>query len=268
MIDNRITVLVPTSPIPSHPDTRIVDKVLASIRYHLPTARIIILADGVRSEVLHRKATYEEFLFNIQQKACHGDYGRTEVCLFKEHYHQAGMLAQILSWIETPLVYFNEHDVYLVTDTNPRDDENNGITHREDTIICWDDIADLIQSGGANFVRFYLWEKIWHEHQHLMCGQMLQGSSKFIQTRQWSGWPHVASTTFYKEILADRYYQGGKRRMLELMLYGKVEQALWSEYRTTIYYPEPNARRFFHMNGRFDEVTGKRDLADGDMSWH
>lgn len=268
MIDDQITILIPTSPIPSHPSTAIIDRTIAAIRYHLPTARMIIMADGVRPEVEHRRWQYERYKAALRERAKNPDE-RLFFMEYVEHRHQAGMLKDVLDneLITTPLVYFNEHDVYLVTDHNPRDEENTGYTHPEDIIIRWDEIRDLVLSGGSHFVRFYLWEKLWHEHMHLMCGQMIQGSSKFIQTKQWSGWPHVASTEFYKDTLA-KYLRPDEKRMIELLIYGAVEESPWTDFRTTIYYPEPNARRFMHLNGRLDEATGQRDMADGDLSWH
>jgi hypothetical protein len=266
VIDDQITILIPTSPIPSHPSTAIIEKTIAAIRYHLPTARLIVMADGVREEVKHREAQYQEYKDRLQKKIDACAFGNAAMLVYSEHLHQARMTLETLRRVDTPLVYFNEHDVYLVTDHNPRDEENTGYTHPEDTIIRWDEIRDLILSGGSHFVRFYLWEKIWHEHQYLMCGQMIQGASKFIQTRQWSGWPHVASAAVYRNVL-ENYLHPNEKRMIELLIYGPVVESLWIDFRTTIYYPEPNARRFMHLNGRQDEATGVRDLADGGMDW-
>ena len=42
-----VTVLIPVSPIPSHPSTEVLDVTIDSIRTRLPDAEIIIMFDGV-----------------------------------------------------------------------------------------------------------------------------------------------------------------------------------------------------------------------------
>lgn len=261
MVDDQITVVIPTSPIPSHPSTEIIERVIASIRFHLPTARLIIMADGVRGQVEHRRAAYKEYVIRLFEKAHHGEFGNAEVTSWTDPTQQAWMLRDTLKTITTPLVLFVEHDTYLVTTTNPRDIENTGRTdHPEDCIINWQDIADLIQSGGANMVRFYLWERIWHEHEYLMRGQMIQGETKFIKTVQYSQWPCIASADFYRRILT-QYFQPTERLMIEPRMMSPVSDAPWEDFRVVIYHPEPNARRFYHLNGRADE-NGVRDPSD------
>jgi hypothetical protein len=57
-----ITVVIPVSPIKSHPDTAILDETLDSVRYHHPTAEIILTFDGIREEQSRRWHDYEEFI--------------------------------------------------------------------------------------------------------------------------------------------------------------------------------------------------------------
>lgn len=262
MIDNQITVFIPTSPIPSHPSTEIISKVLHSIRFHLPEARIIISADGVRPQVEHRKKQYEDYLQQLSDRLATMEFGNTCMQIWMEPVQQAEMLRQMLDsgLMDTPLVLFVEHDTYLTTTSNPRDEEGTGLTHTEDCPINWEDISDIIASGGVNMVRFYLWEKIWHEHEYLMRGQMYQGESKFIKTVQYSQWPNIASADFYRKILSE-HFQSKEQKMIEIGMYGPVVAAPWEDYRIAIYHPEPNARRFFHLNGRADE-NGVRDACD------
>lgn len=266
IVDHSITALIPTSPIPSHPSTEIIERVVSAVRFHLPESRIIIMCDGLRDEVKHRGPQYADYKNNLKVLA-NTIWKNVVIKEFTEHLHQAAMTRETMKDVITPLTLFNEHDAYLVTDRNPRDIENTGRTdHPEDRSINWKDISDIIASGGVNMVRFYLWEKIWHEHEYLMCGQMLQGESTFIQTRQFSGWPNIASSDFYRKILTENFPEMEKR-MIELGMYGPVARAPWEKFRIAIYHPQPNARRFFHLNGRLDEETGVRDLADGSMDW-
>lgn len=260
-VDSSITVLISTSPIPSHPSTEILDKVIESIRFHLPESPLIIMADGVREQVNHRAVQYDEYLERVGENYAAMKYGRASLCMAMTHKHQAALTREVIeNYVKTPFVFFSEHDTPLVTTFNPRDVGGNGRTLEEDCIIRWDEICDLLASGGANMARFYLWEKIWWEHEYLMRGQMKQGSSRFIQTVQFSGWPNIATTEFYKRLL--REIPEGAKTMIEPAVIGRVQAASWTDYRLVIYLPEPNGRRFYHLNGRVDAQTGQRDPAD------
>lgn len=234
---NDITVIIPTSPIPSHPSTRIIETVITSIRWHLPDVLICILCDGVRAELGHRFFQYDDYL-----KAMGGwrGYGQMMWEMHKEHRHQAGMLKDFLSDIKTPLFLFCEHDTVL--DEKP---------------INWDAITKLLLSGDANTVRLYWHETIHPEHLHLFGDRV----GDFVKTTQWSGWPFIGRTDFYKGLMVD-YFSGNDRQMLESGLYGPVVESPWEKFRTWVYAPQPDAIRFHHLNGRVDSATGEKDYGD------
>lgn len=255
----QITVCIPTSPIPRHPDTSMIENTIKSIRFHLPESPIIIMADGVRPNVEHRRWQYKGYTEHLKQMIQDGEL--QNVCLsdWVPYTQQAKMMRETLDiLVTTPYVLFCEHDGELVTNFNPRDGQS--ITRPEDCHIAWQDILDLLASGGANMVRFYAWDEIHHAHAHLMCGQMIQGASKFIKTTQYSQWPHIARTDFYKKMLAD-HFAPDAIKMIEIGMYGPVGAAAWDQYRIVIYYPDGNARRFYHRNGRADE-NGVQDPVD------
>ena len=61
-VESTITVIVPTSVIPSHPSTSIIEKTIADIRSQLPNAEIIITIDGLRDEQKDRHGDYQEYI--------------------------------------------------------------------------------------------------------------------------------------------------------------------------------------------------------------
>ena len=107
---SEITVLIPSSPIPSHPSTRIIEETIASVRYHLPEAPIIVMQDGVRPEQADRIPAYHEYIENL--KALQIPHLR--VSQFEELTHQAYMMMQTLPHVITSLILFCEHDTPLV----------------------------------------------------------------------------------------------------------------------------------------------------------
>jgi hypothetical protein len=105
-----ITIVVPVSPIPSHPKTHILDETLESIRHHFPTEDIIVTFDGVRSEQDDRRSDYEEHIRRILWKHDIIPY------IFENHKHQIGMMREVIDQIQTPLLMYVESDCPIVTD--------------------------------------------------------------------------------------------------------------------------------------------------------
>ena len=97
-----ITVLLTTSPMPSHPDPWVVGNVHNSIRRHLPGSRILVLADGV---VGSEPETYTEFKKNAKELGW-------ELVEFSGRHHQTLMMRDVLlsGMITTPLVVAGDGD--------------------------------------------------------------------------------------------------------------------------------------------------------------
>src|SRR5579859_4905919 len=104
MFDDLVTILIPTSPIPSHPSTEIIDETIAGIRNYFPTARIIVMCDGVRSSVEHRRGQYGEYLFNLATLVKDENI---EFKVFSDPTQQAWMTRETLQLVTTPFVLFN-----------------------------------------------------------------------------------------------------------------------------------------------------------------
>lgn len=228
-----VTVVVPTSPVPIHPSTAIIERVIASIKSQLPNAPILILCDGVRPELKHRESQYREYLARL------GSLG-FQPFIFAEHMQQSGMLMETLEFIKTPFLFFCEHDAIV-----------------DDKPINWDAIEKLLSLRIANTVRLYWHETIHPEHEHLM----LERDGDFVKTKQWSSWPHISRLDFYKKIM-EQHFGPGERMMTETRLYSPVLESPWEEYRTMIYAPQPDAIRFHHLDARRDPITGEKDFGD------
>lgn len=239
--NNLVTVVVPTSPIPRHPDTSLIEECLGAIRSYFPTERVIVACDGVRPQIENRRGQYEQYLRQLTLVV----NGNTEMAVMPQFCHQARMTRTVLERVTTPLVLFVEHDAILRA--NPQ--------------IEWDAIFNLIMLNEVNVVRLYNWEKCpWHEHDYLMRGQIVNYGVKFVKTVQFSGWPLVASTQYLTQLL-DRCFAASSYGMIETLAYGRVAAETWEQNRIVIYAPE-NAHTFTHRDGRTDEVTGLRDRGD------
>lgn len=250
----NITVVVPVSPILSHPDTTIIDETIQSIRFHHPDAEILITFDGVRPEQKHRTDDYEEHIQRVLWKADHNPLWRP-VCpfIFEEHRHQSGMLKAVIDEIRTPLMLYVEADCPLVTDEP----------------IDWYAICDLIKSGESNLVRLHHEAHVLSEHYHMVHGFLGIDPGEYIgdrphapymRTSQWSQRPHIASTAYYRRIL-EAHFSPDSRCFIEDRMHGVVDNAYrrdgiqgWNQHRLHIYHPDGgNIKRSYTTDGRAGE---------------
>jgi hypothetical protein len=243
-----LTVVVPVSPIPSHPDTSILDETLGSIRFHHPAAEILLTFDGVRSEQEHCRDAYEEFIRRALWRA-DKHYGAVCPFIFEEHRHQSGMLKAVIDEVRTPLLMYIEADTPLVIDEP----------------IDWDGITWFLTSGQGDLVRFHHEAAIPVEHLHMMHGHVsatVSGSAavSLTKTSQWSQRPHVATAAYYRRIL-DSYFSEKARCFIEDRMHGVVDNTFrrdgllgWQQHRLHIYAPEGNnIKRSYTTDGRAGE---------------
>lgn len=242
-VDGTITVLVPTSPIPSHPSTHIVEQVIDSVRHHLPGAEVIIGADGVRPEQEHLREGYEEYLRRLLWLADH-HWGNVLVQLHDEHVHQANVTRRALEAVRTPLLLFVEHDTPVWPES-----------------IDWTNLAHAIRCGAANLVRFHHEAHVLPVHQHMMLDRepLEVAGAPLLRTVQWSQRPHLASAAYYRTLL-DAWFPPTSRTMIEDRMHGIVHNAYrehgltgWEQHRLWMYAPPGDIKRSGHLDGREQE---------------
>ena len=236
--DGPITVVVPVSPIPSHPGTEILDETIASVRHHLPGAPIIVTFDGVRPEDEARHDAYDEHIRRALWRLDHV-HGNVRAYLFDNHRHQTGMMRAILPEVTTPLLIYVEHDTPLVTDEP----------------IDFGLVTAFLTSGSSDAIRFHHEAIIPAEHEHMMYGR--EPNMPFVRTSQWSQRPHVATTAFYRRII-ETCFTPDARSFIEDRMHGIVDEAVkldglngWQQYRLHLYDPgNGNMKRSIHLDGR------------------
>jgi hypothetical protein len=234
------TVLIVTSPVASHPDTSMIRETIASVRYHLPQAPIMVLIDGVREEQEEYRPRYEQYIndllwfINSQENIV--------PLLFNEHQHQAKMTREALKEVTTATILFVEHDTPLVTDYD----------------IPFRELNQTIVDGGLDMIRFHHEASILADHQHLMVDTEPQNPKlPLLRTAQWSQRPHLASTEYYRRLLADNIHQDSKT-MIEDAVHGITQEKWlrlgfpgWNQHRLAIYAPQDgNMKRSYHLDGR------------------
>lgn len=244
LIGNRgiTTVVMPISPIKSHPSTRLIDLTIDSIRQQLPGCRIIVTFDGVRPEQQDRAEDYQKFISKFLWK-----YNNDNVypLIFKEHTHQVGMAREALKYIKTPTLVYVEQDTPFTADP-----------------IDWAECQGLITDGTYDLIRFHFEAFIPDEHKHLMLGleRHNQYGTNFERTIQWSQRPHLASVAYYDRILRDHFSEDAKSFIEDKMhavvqnAYGEHQIQGWYSHRLAIYHPKVTIQRTYHTDGRAGEL--------------
>jgi hypothetical protein len=232
--EDKISVLVPVSPIKSHPDISIVKHTLATIRFWFPTAAIWILMDGVRQEQESYREAYTEAKLRLRE---HAD-ANTHFIEFEKQTHQVGMTRAALAVITTPLLLFVEQDMPLVIDEP----------------IQWDSIMRAVLGGQYNLVR------LMHEafplacHEHLMGKVQYANGARFRQTIQWSQRPHVALVSFYREMLTN-HFSPEANTFIEDRMHGAAQDHGWEYTKMAVYLPnDKNCKRAYHTDGREGDI--------------
>lgn len=228
---NAITVFIPVCAMPSHPSTEVLDETITSIRERLPDSEIILGFDGLSPTLMHLKTAYEEYKM-IMLRHCNLKIKNILPLVFDQHMHQSLMLKEALKSIRTPLLLWSEQDTPLYNH------------------IPFSELAEVVKTGYANSIRFYHEASVHPEHAYLMLDQEpieILGQP-LIRTRQWSGRPHLASTQFYRQIVAK--YWTDKPEFIEHRMYGIAVDGNFDEFRLHLYAPEGTYVRHKHTDGR------------------
>lgn len=241
-----ITAVIPTSVLPTHPDTKVIEETVASVRHHLPDAEIIIQIDGLREEQADRKADYDEYKKRILWKCLH-EWTNVLPVVFNEHSHQTTMMKATIDKIRTPLLLYMEADTPLVVDEK----------------IDWGECIAFIMQGQANTIRFHFEGHVPEPHKHLM----LKTKGNFLQTIQWSQRPHLSSVVYYKDTVLNNIPD---KTFIEDIFHGTVQQDYysngelgWYKHRLWIYHPVGHIKRSYHLDGR----AGGLKFTSDDLVW-
>lgn len=242
--DEKLTVIVPTSVIPNHPSTKILEETIDAVRSQLPDAEIIITFDGIRDQQKKRTADYEEYIRRALW-LCNNHWHNVLPVIYDEHQHQARMLADVLSKVRTRYILYVEHDAPITPDRK----------------IEWEALMKPLERGEADLIRLCHEELILPDYDHMMIDKddVLMMGAKMRRTVQWSQRPHLASVAFYERILRQHFHVES-RTMIEDVMHGVVHNEFlkhgvngWYNYRLWIYCPDTDTlgiKRSYHTDGR------------------
>lgn len=238
----QITVLMPSSSIPGHPDTGMVETVIDSVQKQLPGVEVVLMLDGLPAAYEARRADYAEYVRRVLDLARY-QWANVLPVVYESHEHQSGMTRAALDLVTTPLVLFVEHDCPIAGD------------------IDWPGLVDVMLSGKAGVVRLHHEAAIHPEHEHLMLGPVEDVDGVPLRPSiQWSQRPHLARTDIYRRMLAEKF-EPDCRMMIEDRMHSVVQTTYhvsglkgWEKYSLFVYAPQGDEihgmKRSWHLDGR------------------
>jgi hypothetical protein len=241
MNSKDVTIVIPTSVIPSHPDTKIIEETIDSIRHYFPDNEIILQVDGLRDERLDWKDRYDEYKNRILWKSLH-EWTNVLPIVFTEHKHQSTMMKETIDLINTSLILYIESDTPLI---------KNKINLQE----C----LDMLKTDNCNTIRFHFEKTIPEVHNYLMLGK----EANFLKTIQWSQRPHLSKVSYYRDVVLE---QSPDKDFIETILYGYTVSNDWDLTKTWIYYPNNglDIKSSYDLDGRAGTRTFR--ISD-DIAW-
>jgi hypothetical protein len=178
-IADALTVVIFTSPVPSHPSDWILENVYVSIRNHLPDCRILILADGVNGT---EPEDYKAFKRTVAGRG-------HEILEFTGSHHQTLMLKHCLDngVIKTPLVLVGEHDWGI-----------------QDLSISWEEIIESVLDPAVPFQLVQIKQGDFGDWEKDHFGNSLQTRGITLRETNWFQGPmHIASCEWYRGLVSE-----------------------------------------------------------------
>jgi hypothetical protein len=239
MNKNDVTIIIPTSVLPTHPDTSIIDETISSIRSHFPNNEIILQMDGLREERIGRKDAYDEYKNKILWKCMH-EWKNVLPIIFDKYSHQTTMMKKTIDIINTAAMLYVEGDAPITPDCE----------------IDWQKCLDMLEYNKANTIRFHFEAVIPDEHNYLMLGL----EDGFMKTIQWSQRPHLSTVKYYRDVVLPF---SEENTFIEDRFHGKVQDDGWDTHKLWIYHPEGSIKRSYHLDGR----QGTQKFTVDDDAW-
>lgn len=247
--DSRITVIIPTSPMPSNPDLSIIQACVASVRERLPHAEILITCDDIRPEQEDRRADYEFYLHRLAVW-CNQQHN---ICpfIYLGHRHQSGMGQAILPHIRTPYVMYVEGDTTLEGD------------------IDFEGVLSEMERADIAHMRFSHEAEVLPEHAYLFLERTPVDGNRFVRTIQFSNRPWVARTRWFQDMITSNF-GANARTFIEDTMHGVWQHGVlpgpsgpdgmstpsrqaykaWEKHRGAVWADGPNIRHSGHLDGR------------------
>lgn len=197
---------------------------------------ILIVADGLPDILQHRAKQYAEYKENLH-KLCESTWHNVRVMEMPEHVHQSQALRRALETIDTDFSFYTGHGWVL---------------HGE---IPWGKLLEV----GANSIRFYIFDEIHPDHQHLFQEREMVAGVPLMKTIQFADGPALYKTSWLKETI-QKYVRPEAKCFNEDILWGIFANKGWAGWERMYAYAPAKMNRNVWFNEREDDPTPARNV--------
>ena len=188
------TILLASSPIPSHPSIRLISEVLKSLRLITDLkadTKIIIAQDGCEDESV--KPAYDQYLRKLD-KYRRGSGLNITIVLNDKQGHLTGNIRNAIQFVGTKYVLMMQHDLPFVS-----------------AFHIYHVIEDMENNSSIKHVRFNRRNSIkakWDAQSDLF-GKQIQGKNyQYTRTGSWSDQNHLSTVEYYQSIVLKEVADG------------------------------------------------------------
>ena len=232
-MENLLTVIVQTSPLPSHPSTALLEALFRSFDRvkHLKDCNIIILCDGCEDEHVNdtkqiKKINYKHGSINqekvndyllhldlLQQKIDNKEApfistNNGTIKLLKLPYrHGSARAIKAAFPTDTPYVLIAQHDNFFVHDVNYLKDMLKFLDEEETE--SWLQSIHFVSTATLNYVQKI--KRRYNIDLQMLCKRPQTSSldGELIPLVFWYGRTHIARTSYYKDKILCRQLKQG-----------------------------------------------------------
>ncbi len=181
-----ITIVLSTSPMPSHPSTAFIDEVVDSIYkflFRYEKAKIIITCDGTSK----RNDNYEMFILGLEENTDNKDIALSKARVWASDWQ----FRFAIEHVDTEFVFLVQHDL---------------------SFLRYVDIAKVLEDMRNNpelkHVRFNKRLNTRKRGDYNLGKARVDANYKYISTPQWSDQNHICTVDYFKNEILTRVNRG------------------------------------------------------------
>ena len=241
-IEDKLTLITTTSPVPSNPSTEMLETSQGSL-FTIPEfamCKKIIVFDGVPDKLQAFAEAYEEYKQNvIQLTKAHPHFQNTQLVFCSEHRHLTNAIRDAMEHVDTPYVFIHQHDFKLVKPV---------------------DVTNLIKSMEENpDIKHVRLNRLFNRPNRYDRGfeQYTTGTSyvPLCTTQGWSDNDHFSPVSYYKDFV---FAKVGRRHLpmekvlhrLRRWLQQKDAEYAYHAFGTFIYGSHGDSPYLLHLDGK------------------
>lgn len=249
--DVPFTVLIPASPVPSHPQTVLVERAIRSLGLLQSAGRpeVIICHDPPRPSADARTVTdFERYLRRLERKA--RSWPGTRIVVAPEWGNLTGNLRHGLSFVRTEFVLILQHDFYFVREVDMDALVRAMRSNPQLKYVRFNKRSNLPRrADGRSDERISFFQEETH------------GGIALCRTLSWSDIPHICRVDYYRDVVFPLV--GTSKTFPEAVCNPLVNRSTHETFGTYIWGELGSPKAVGHANGRALEREGALRRAYG-----